>query len=182
MREAWTRALWPLQLFPRFALRAHPATAGAMLLLLLLLLLLPLPLPALASGTGEGTGDGVQWLRMTHSDFLAILDANPEGFTLVFTDAEGQWLGREYHSPDLRVYLEFGSDRERITGQLALAEGDQFCYRYPSYSQEFCWLYFQSEQGFMEESTTTDEVDFFAVVPGNVFVEDFGTRWSQRFD
>jgi len=34
----------------------------------------------------------------------------------------------------------------------------------------------------MEESTTSDEVDFFQIIPGNLFEEDWGSNWAQRFD
>ena len=143
---------------------------------------LALPLTARSSGTGKGEGSGVQWLRMTHADFQEFLHENPQGVTLVFSAADGSPLGREYHAPDLSVFLEYGNDNERIRGQLSYAPGDQFCYRYPAYLNEFCWIYFQSEQGFMEESTTSDEVDFFQIIPGNEFEEHWGSNWAQRFD
>ena len=141
---------------------------------------LALPLTARSSGTGKGSG--VQWLRMTHADFQEFLHENPQGVTLVFSAADGSPLGREYHAPDLSVFLEYGNDNERIRGQLSYAPGNQFCYRYPAYLNEFCWIYFQSEQGFMEESTTSDEVDFFQIIPGNEFEEQWGSNWAQRFD
>ena len=143
---------------------------------------LALPLTARASGTGKGEGSGVQWLRMTHADFQEFLHENPQGVTLVFSAADGTPLGREFHAPDLSVFLEYGSDNERIRGQLSYAPGNQFCYRYPAYLDEFCWIYFQSEQGFMEESTTSDETDFFQIIPGNLFEQDGGSNWAQRFD
>ena len=143
---------------------------------------LALPHTARSSGTGKGEGSGVQWLRMTHADFQEFLHENPQGVTLVFSAADGTPLGREFHAPDLSVFLEYGSDNERIRGQLSYAPGNQFCYRYPAYLDEFCWIYFQSEQGFMEESTTSDETDFFQIIPGNLFEQDWGSNWAQRFD
>ena len=119
---------------------------------------------------------------MTHADFQDFLHDNPQGVTLVFSAVDGTPLGREYHAPDLSVFLEYGSDNERIRGQLTYAPGNQFCYRYPAYLDEYCWLYFQSEQGFMEESTTSDEVDFFQIIPGNQFEDEWGSNWAQRFD
>ncbi len=77
---------------------------------------LALPLTAHSSGTGKGEGSGVQWLRMTHADFQEFLHENPQGVTLVFSAADGTPLGREYHAPDLSVFLEYGSDNERILG------------------------------------------------------------------
>ncbi|CAI8284772.1 MAG: Uncharacterised protein [Rhodospirillaceae bacterium] len=148
----------------------------------LVTLVLGLPLTAWSSGTGKSQGSGVQWLRMTHADFQEFFHENPQGLTLVFSAADGSPLGREYHAPDLSVFLEYGNDNERIRGQLSYAPGNQFCYRYPAYLDEFCWIYFQSEQGFMEESTNSDEIDYFQIIPGNQFEEQWGSNWAQRFD
>lgn len=148
----------------------------------LVTLVLGLPLTAWSSGTGKSQGSGAQWLRMTHADFQEFFHENPQGLTLVFSAADGSPLGREYHAPDLSVFLEYGNDNERIRGQLSYAPGNQSCYRYPAYLDEFCWIYFQSEQGFMEESTNSDEIDYFQIIPGNQFEEQWGSNWAQRFD
>ena len=153
-----------------------------MRLVALAVLFLLIPARAVfAAGDGKGEAT-VQWVRLTHAGFFDLYDEHPEGFTLRFIDGEGRELAMEFHAPDGTVYLDDTALLFRGQGEISYAEGERFCYAYaPDYAEEFCWSYFRSERGYREESDDGTTIDFFEVLPGNIFVERWGSDWRSRF-
>lgn len=122
-----------------------------------------------------------QWVRMTHAAFRALFLTHTDGFTLRFFDDAGVEIAREFHAPDDSVYLDDYLSQIRSVGSIMYGEGEQFCYRYDDQDGLFCWNYFRSAQGYMEESADGDVLDFFEIEPGNSFANLWGADWSSRF-